>query len=228
MCNVLNDANVSEAARCIVSASMTHSGQVCMATSRVIVQSGIADKLIGAIKDIVQPFKAGDVQTAQSVQMGALFSEASADNAISMVKDAQANGAEVILGDLNKNGAVIQPHLVKNVAPGMRLWDREVFGPVLSIATFETVDEAVSLANASDYSLSASVYSADVWAAKKIASRIRSGYTNINGPSIHSESIDGLVGLGGASGYGRFNIESFTHKTVIVIHPAERKLPLVG
>lgn len=98
-----------------------------MATSRVIVQSGIAGNLISAIKNIIQPYKAGDVQS--SADMGALFSEGSANNAVAMIKEAQADGAEVILGDVNRNGAVIQPHLVKNVAPGMRLWDREVFGP---------------------------------------------------------------------------------------------------
>jgi len=82
-----------------------------------------------AIKEITSTLKAGDVVHDASVHMGPLFTEASAINAIAMVKDAQANGAELIVGDLNRNGAVVQPHILKNVKPGTWLWDREVFGP---------------------------------------------------------------------------------------------------
>lgn len=100
-----------------------------MATTRVIAQSGISEKLLSAVKDIVQTMKAGDVDKDQSVKLGALFNEASAVNAVKMLKDAQTTGAQIILGDLTNNGAVIQPHLVGNVKPGTPLWDREVFGP---------------------------------------------------------------------------------------------------
>jgi acyl-CoA reductase-like NAD-dependent aldehyde dehydrogenase len=225
---VLDDANIHEAAKAIVSSSMSYSGQICMATARVIVQSGVADKLISEVKELVKSLRAGDVQNDQGVALGALFTEASAKSAIDTVKDAQANGAELILGDASNKGGVVQPHLVKNVKPGMRLWDRETFAPVLSFAVVETIDEAIDMANASDYSLTASLWSGDLYAAQSIAARIHSGYANINGPTVHSEPTDGLVGLGGASGYGRFHIESFTHKRVIVTHPAGRKLPLVG
>lgn len=100
-----------------------------MATTRVIAQSGISEKLLSAVKDIVGTMKAGDVDQDQSVKLGALFNEASAVNAVNMLKDAEAKGAEILLGDLTNNGAVIQPHLVVNVKPGIPLWDREVFGP---------------------------------------------------------------------------------------------------
>ncbi|KDR72513.1 hypothetical protein GALMADRAFT_252630 [Galerina marginata CBS 339.88] len=225
---VLNDANISEAAKAIVSSSMSHSGQICMATARVIVQSGVADRLISEVKSLSKNLHAGDVLNDESVALGALFTEGSAKNAISVIKDAQANGAELILGDVVSKGAVLQPHLLRNVKPGMQLWDRETFAPVLVFAVFETIDEAVEMANASDYSLSASLWSGDVYAAQSIAARVHSGYININGPTVHSEPSDGLVGLGGASGYGRFHIEDFTDKRVIICHPVGRKLPLVG
>ncbi|KAF8869639.1 Aldehyde/histidinol dehydrogenase [Gymnopilus junonius] len=225
---VLNDANVEEAARVIVSSSMSHSGQICMASTRVIAQSGVTDKLISQVKEIAGSLRAGDVQNDKGVSLGALFTEASANNAISAVKDALENGAELILGDVSNRKAVVQPHLLKNVKPGTRLWDKETFAPVLSFAVVDTIDEAVDLANASEYSLSAALWSNDIWSAQDIATRINSGYTNINGPTVHSEASDGLIGLGGPSGYGRFHLESFTHKCVTVIHPLGRKLPLVG
>ncbi|KAF9564492.1 ALDH-like protein [Agrocybe pediades] len=224
---VFNDADIIEAAKCIVFAAFGHSSQVCMATARVLMQSGIADKLFETIKDLVKNLKAGDLSRDHAANMGALFAESSAENAVAMVKDAVNAGAEVVVGDMSKEGPIIQPHLVKNVKPGMWLWEREVFAPVLSFATFETVEEALELANASDYSLSAAVYTNDWYLARDVGSRIRSGLVNINGPSFHSEPVDTTMGLGGASGYARFDIEAFTQKRVTIIHPRGRKLPLV-
>ncbi|KAH9477607.1 Vanillin dehydrogenase [Psilocybe cubensis] len=225
---VLNDANISEAARSIVFSAMAHSGQVCMATSRVIAQRGISEQLLSEVKSLITNIKAGDVGNDKSVILGALFSPGSAENVVKMLKEAQAQGAEIISGDISRNGAVVQPHLVANVKCGMQIWDREVFGPALVYAVVDTIEEAIELANNTDYSLSASVWSKDLAVAQDVAARIYSGYANINGPSIHSEPVDGLVGLGGASGYGRFSIENFTHKRIVVTHPAGRKLPIVS
>lgn len=100
-----------------------------MASTRVIAQSGVADKLISQVKEIVGSLRAGDVQNDKGVSLGALFSEASANNAVRVVKDALANGAELILGDVSNQKAVVQPHLLKNVKPGTTLWDRETFAP---------------------------------------------------------------------------------------------------
>jgi len=146
-----------------------------MSTERVIVHKRIADQLISAVKDLCSGLKAGDVVNDSSVKLGSLFAESSADNVIGMIQDASKNGAEVILGDAARHKGVLQPHLVLGVKPGMRLWDRETFGPVVVFATVESTDEAVELANASEYSLSASLWTSDLYAAQTIASRIRSG-----------------------------------------------------
>ncbi|KAF8156920.1 Aldehyde/histidinol dehydrogenase [Crassisporium funariophilum] len=225
---VLNDANVAEAAKAIAYGSMAHSGQICMSTERVIVQRGIADQLISKVKELVRPLKAGDLTNDPSASLGALFAGSSADNIVAMIRDAKAEGAEVLLGDITKQGPVIQPHLLKNVKPGMRIWDRETFGPVAVFAIVDSIDEAIEMANASEYSLSASLWTSDLFEGQGIASQIRAGCTNINGPTVHSEPTDGLLGLGGASGYGRFHIENFTDKRVIVIHPLGRKYPLIA
>ncbi|KAF9003385.1 Aldehyde/histidinol dehydrogenase [Cyathus striatus] len=207
---ILNDANVEEAAKAATFASMLHSGQICMSTERVIVQSGIADKLIAAIKSFAEALKAGDPETDPNVKLGALFAESSAENIISMITAARDAGAEVVLGDVAHNGAVVQPHLVKDVKPGMAIWERETFGPVLIFAV---------LANSTNYSLAASLWTSNVFDGIKIASRIRASCTSINGSTIHSEPGVGLAGLGGASGYGRFD----DYRT----HPLGKKYPLI-
>jgi len=103
--------------------------QICMSTERVIVQSAVADRLLNEIRRIVQDLKAGDVVNDSSASLGALFTESSADNIVGMIKDAEKDGATVVLGDTSKQSSIVVPHLVKNVKPGMRLWDRETFGP---------------------------------------------------------------------------------------------------
>ena len=105
-----------------------------MSTERVIVQSGVADKLISEIKTLFEAVKVGDTSVDKSFPVGALFLESSADNIINMIKEAQADGAEVVSGDVNRKKSVLVPHLIKNVRPGMRIWDRETFGPGKNIA----------------------------------------------------------------------------------------------
>ncbi|KAJ7322941.1 Aldehyde/histidinol dehydrogenase [Mycena albidolilacea] len=226
---VLNDASIPDAAKAIVWGAMLHSGQICMSTERVIVQRGAAEELIAQIKTLSASLTAGDLQQeeSKSAKLGPLFTEGSAENVVSMIGEAQAAGAELLLGDLGRQGAVVGPHLVKGVKPGMRLWDRESFGPVIAFAVVDTPEEAVDLANASDYTLCASLWTSDMYLAKRIAPLIRAGYTNVNGPTFHSENLVSAVGLGGSSGYGHFSVDDFTDKRVIATHPLGREYPLL-
>jgi len=105
------------------------SPKVCMSTERVIVQAGIAEALMTAVKCFAASLTAGDVYGDGQAQLGALFTHSAAENVVNMISEAKSDGAQLILGDLRREGGVLQPHLVANVKPGMRLWDRESFGP---------------------------------------------------------------------------------------------------
>ncbi|KAF8346452.1 Aldehyde/histidinol dehydrogenase [Amanita rubescens] len=224
---VLNDANIAEAAKAVVFGALAFSGQVCMSTERVIVQSGVAQPLLERVRALCETVKAGDPNDP-SAGISALFSDASAENVLNMIREAQEQGGQVLYGDLQRQGSLVQPHIVTDVKPGMRLWQRESFGPVIAFAVANTVDEAIDLANNSEYSLSAALWTSDRFAALNLAPRIRAGYVNINGPTIHTEPDPGLMGLGGSSGYGRFDIEAFTDKCVMIVHPPGRQFPLVS
>jgi acyl-CoA reductase-like NAD-dependent aldehyde dehydrogenase len=125
---VLDDADIDAAAEAIVFGALLHSGQLCISTERVIAQ-GEASKLISKICALAKAVRAGDPSTNADVQLSALFSENSAQNVLDLIRDAQADGAEVLVGDLSRHGSVVQPHVVTGVKPGMRLWERETFGP---------------------------------------------------------------------------------------------------
>lgn len=111
---------------------MLHCGQLCVSTERVIVQKEVADELISRIKTIASKITVGDPSTTNA-KLGPAFSTASAANIVGMIKDAVDAGAEVLVGDLTHNDAFIKPHVVLGAKPGDRLWDRETFGPGLSI-----------------------------------------------------------------------------------------------
>ncbi|KAF9459102.1 aldehyde dehydrogenase [Collybia nuda] len=223
---VLEDANIPEAAKAIAFGAMAHSGQICMSTERVIVQRGASASLLSSVRDLVKTLKAGDPVKDPTVNITALFTEASAENVLSMIREAQEAGAQLLLGDVHREGSLVKPHLMNGVKPGMRLWDRESFGPVTAFAVVDTIDEAIELANTSEYSLVSSVWTSNMYSAQRISSEVRAGYTDINGPTLHVEATISHIGLGGASGYGRFDIENFTDHRVVVTHPMGRQYPI--
>jgi acyl-CoA reductase-like NAD-dependent aldehyde dehydrogenase len=143
-----------------------------MSTERVIVQRPALEPLVAAIKKHISTLSVGNPEQAL---LSSLFSERSADDVIAMLKEAKEAGAEVLIGDMDKAGpALLQPHVLLDVKSETRLWQCESFGPVMALVAVDTVDEAVELANASDYSLVASVWTKDVYNAINVAMRIRS------------------------------------------------------
>lgn len=223
---VLADADIEQASRAIVYGALLFSGQICMSTERVIVQRPVFEPLVAAIKRHIDTLTVGDPEQSH---LSSLFTGGSADNVLAMLKEAKEAGAEVLLGDMKKSGpALLKPHVVTGVKTDTRLWQRETFGPVLVVAPVDTVDEAVELANETDYSLAASLWTNDLYNAMNVSRRIRSGTVCINGSTIHVEGTIGISGLGGSSGYGRFNVENFTEKRVITLHPPKGSYPLLG
>ena len=126
---VLDDANVDAAARAIVNGGMLNTGQICMSTERVIVQRGAYKELLSRVTELSKSLKAGNIFNDPSLKLSSLFSEAHAENFVKSLSRAKEGGAEVVLGDLSRQGAIVQPHVLQNVKPGTQLWTSEVFGP---------------------------------------------------------------------------------------------------
>ncbi|KAI0070610.1 aldehyde dehydrogenase [Panus rudis PR-1116 ss-1] len=226
---VLNDAALDVAARGIIAGAFGHSGQTCVATERVIVQRQVSSQLIQNIVDIAKRLKSGDVfKPNPDAQLGPQFSEASAENIIGMVKEAVDGGAKLLVGDLKREGAFVQPHVVLDAKPGTRLWDRETFGPVLTITVVDTIDEAIELANASTYTLTSSLWTSNMQTAFEISERVRVDKVIVNGMTMATEAKYSQAGLGGSSGYGKFRVDEFVNEQLIMFHdPAKQRFPVV-
>ncbi|KAI5834280.1 aldehyde dehydrogenase [Schizophyllum commune Tattone D] len=221
---VLDDADLESAAKAIIWGSMINSGQVCQSTERVIVQRGVAEALATKMVALAQNVRAGNSYT-DGAKLSAVFSEPAAESIINLIKEAQSEGATVLLGDVTRQGTLVQPHIVKNVKKGMKIWEKETFGPVVVIAEVDSLEEAVEWANASDYSLTSAVWTQNIDRIEAVAPEINAGFTNINGPTFHRESLIAVHGFGGASGYGRFDVDAFTEKHVLVTHLRDRQYP---
>ena len=126
---MLDDADIDNAAKAVAFCAIMHSGQICISTSRLIVQRGVSEKVIHAVVDIMRKFKAGDSHNDPEAKLSALFSEEHAIRVINTLTDAINGGAKLLLGDLRREGPVVQPHVLTEVKPGMTLWDKETFGP---------------------------------------------------------------------------------------------------
>ncbi|KIJ38758.1 hypothetical protein M422DRAFT_176140 [Sphaerobolus stellatus SS14] len=213
---VLNDANVKEAARFIVSISMVHAGQVCMSTERVIVQSGVSKELIEAVTSLARNIR---VATDSGNHIPALTSKEFVPKVLSLLQDAKDRGGEVLVGDLTAHGAHLKPHIILGVEPGWPLWEQESFGPVFVIKVVETEEEAVKMANETDYSLTAAIWTGNMAKGLTLARQIRSGYVQVNGPTFNREPGIQIRGLGGATGYGLFDVEHFTQKRILILNP---------
>lgn len=150
-----------------------------------------------------------------------------------MIDDALANGASLLYGDRSVSGpnkTILQPHVLDHVKPSMTIFREESFGPILCITRADSEQEAVDLANDTEYSLCASVFTQDVLKGMELAQQIRAGSCHVNGPTVYIEPTLPNGGTGGRSGYGRFGgmagVEEFTERKIVSLVKSGMKYPL--
>jgi acyl-CoA reductase-like NAD-dependent aldehyde dehydrogenase len=119
--------------------------------------------------------------------LGSLITPVAGQRVERLVKDAISKGATVAGGNFKVDGAIAQPLFLTGVKPDMEIYYQESFGPTVALYEFETLDEAIQLANDTEYGLVASVFSEDISTALAVARKIRSGSCHINGPTVHGK-----------------------------------------
>jgi len=159
--------------------------------------------------------------------LGAMISPEAAARVIGLVQDAIDKGAVLAAGG-EHDGAIMQPALIDRVTPEMKLYSEESFGPVAVVVRARDTDDAIRIANDSEYGLSAGVFGRDFNRAMAVAAKIQSGICHINGPTVHDEAQMPFGGVK-SSGYGRFGgraaIAEFTDLRWITVQTTARHYP---
>lgn len=179
---VFEDADIDSAVASIVSKRFMFSGQTCDADKRLLVHSSIFGRVVEKLKDRISNVIVGH-PTESTTTLGPLVSKKQLDLLTAQVEDAKTLGADVFHPPFNEalQGAYFPPTILTKVNPIMRVWREEVFGPVLPVVSFATEDEAIALANDTEYGLGAQVFTNDLTRAARIASHIQAGNVDING-----------------------------------------------
>jgi acyl-CoA reductase-like NAD-dependent aldehyde dehydrogenase len=197
---VLDDADLDQAVDAAAFGAFMNQGQICMSTERIIVDEKIADAFVAKFAAKASKLPAGDPRG--HVVLGSLVDLAPAERMDVLIADAVAKGAKVVAGG-KRSGTVVEATLLDHVKAEMKIYNEESFGPVKSIVRVKGVDEAVRVANDTEYGLSAAVFGRDIMRAIAVAKRIESGICHINGPTVADEAQMPFGGMK-ASGYGRF------------------------
>lgn len=217
---ILDDADVALAVEKAVLGRFSNMGQACTSSKRIIAMDEIADEFLERFKAKLENLKVGDPMERET-KIGPLSSEAAAEKVAKQVADSVKAGAKVLLGGkrIDREGAFMEFTILTDIKPGMVAYEEEIFGPVASFYKVKTEQEAIDLANATNYGLGGSVFSKDKERAIRVASQIDTGMVFIN-QNVASQP-DLPFGGTKRSGYGRelsaLGIEEFMNKKLIYV-----------
>jgi salicylaldehyde dehydrogenase len=226
---ILDDANIDEAVRAAIFGCFLYQGQICMTTGRIIVDEKVADEFVEKFTVAAKQLTQGDPAVAGNEQcvIGPLVEASSGDRLNGIVKDAVEKGATLITGG-TADGATMPATILDKVTSEMRAYHEESFGPVISVIRVKDDEQALFVANDTEYGLSASVFSRDFPRAMKMAKHIVSGICHINSATVNGEAQAPYGGTK-STGYGRFDgravIDEFTELRWVTIAPNHVQYP---
>jgi acyl-CoA reductase-like NAD-dependent aldehyde dehydrogenase len=224
---VLDDADIDGAVNAAVFGSFMYQGQICMSTERFVVDEKVADEFVAKFVARTRELVSGDPMTNPDVVVGPMVRPESGPRINGLIDDAVAKGADVVVGG-HADGASMGATIVDNVKPDMAIYDQETFGPITTVVRVSGVEEAVQVANDTEYGLAAAVFGRDTSRALQVANRIQAGHVHVNGATVQNEAQAPYGGTK-ASGYGRFDgravINEFTELKWITIEPSDQQYP---
>lgn len=224
---VLEDADLDEAVKAASFGAFMNQGQICMSTERLVVVEAVADEFARKMAEKVSAMPAGDPREG-STPLGAVVDQATVTKVNALIEDALGKGGKVLAGGV-ADSVLMPATLVDNISEEMALYRDESFGPVCAMIRAKDEEDAIRIANDSEYGLSASVFTRDAARGLTVARRIQSGICHVNGPTVHDEAQMPFGGVG-ASGYGRFGgragIDQFTELRWITVETEAGHFPI--
>ena len=218
---VMDDADLDLAVKAIVDSRVINTGQVCNCAERVYVQKGIYDRFVNRLGEAMNAVEYGDPATRNDIAMGPLINAAALARVEQKVAGAVEQGAKIALGGkaVEGSGYFYPPTLLLDVRQDMTIMHEETFGPVLPVVAFDTLEEALEMANDSDYGLTSSIYTQNLNTAMKAIKGLKFGETYVNRENF--EAMQGFhagwrkSGIGGAD--GRHGLNEYLQTQVVYL-----------
>ncbi len=209
---VFDDADLDAAVRGAMVSKYRNAGQTCVCSNRILVQSGIYDAFAAKLAEAVAQLKVGD-GADEGTTIGPLIDLQAANSVLSMIDDAVSSGAKLITGGKRAaNGeCFVEPTVLTNVTPSMRVFREEIFGPVAPLMAFETEAEAIELANDTEFGLAAYFYTRDIGRIWRVAEGIDYGIVGINEGIISNEMapFGGMKESGGGREGSKYGMDEY-------------------
>lgn len=216
---VMPDADVATVAAATVASGYSNAGQSCISTQRVLVDSAIYGDYLDAVTPLVEAIPTGD-PLDESVKLGPMIKEAEAQRVGSWIDEAVQSGARVLTGG-GRQGAIYEATVVADVSPRLRIATEELFGPAVTVTPFDGIDEALALANDSNFGLGAGIFTENIRWAMEFVRRMESGNLMVNwAPNWRVD----LMPYGGLkeSGLGKegpkYAVQEMTETKMVVFH----------
>ena len=199
---VFDDADLDEAIKGAIICKYRNAGQTCVCANRILIQDGIYDEFTARFKEATAELKLGQ-GIDETVTVGPLITERAANDVIGFIEDAVAKGAKVVAGGGRSDlgASFVEPTILTDVSDDMRVFREEIFGPVAPLFRFKTEEEAIAMANDTEFGLACYFYSRDVGRIWRVAEGLEYGIVGINEGMISNE----MAPFGGVkeSGQGR-------------------------
>jgi acyl-CoA reductase-like NAD-dependent aldehyde dehydrogenase len=216
---VQGDADVDAAADKLAENSFSFAGQSCISTQRIYLQKWIADDFLEKFIPRVEALVVGD-PADEETDVGPVVDDGARDRILAWLDEARAEGAHILTGGTIEDGRVIHPTVLGNVNLGMKVCRDEVFGPVVTVETYDTLDDAIQLANGTRYGLQAGIFTASLPAALRAAQQLRFGGVTVNeAPTFRADQMPygGIKDSGNTREGPAYTVRELTEQRVVVI-----------
>ena len=216
---VMPDADLEKVATATAATGFANAGQVCISAQRVMVNDEVYEDFIDTLTPKVEALNTGN-PLEESVALGPMVRESDAVRVGEWIDEAVGSGARLVTGG-ERDGTMHQATILADVSPDMRISCDEVFGPAVGITRFDTIDEAIKMANDTNYGLSAALFTESIDSALRFAKEVHSGNININwGPQWRADLMPygGLKDSGMGKEGPKYTVEEMTETKMVVFH----------